>query len=115
MGQRLRAFRRMASALALLAAAVSSGEAAETDALRERGRALVAGMCAECHAVGRSDSSRHLSAPAFRSLDQRLDLDGLADRLRRGLETGHRDMPAVHLNREDARAVAAYVRSIQSP
>jgi hypothetical protein len=36
-------------------------------------------------------------------------------RLRDGLASSHRDMPVFRFSRDDARAVAAYVRAIQRP
>jgi hypothetical protein len=39
-----------------------------------RGEALVKANCARCHAVGRSDESRHPDAPPFRTLSQRYPL-----------------------------------------
>jgi mono/diheme cytochrome c family protein len=115
MRRRLGAVRRTVSAVAFLAAAVSSGEAAEADAVKERGRALTVRMCAECHAIDKTGESPHRAAPAFRDLDRRLDLDGLMERLRRGLMSGHQDMPMFRFSREEARAVATYLRSIQAP
>ena len=110
----MRATIRTAATLVLLAVAISCGEAAEADA-KQRGRALVAKMCADCHAIDKTGESPHLAAPAFRSLDKRFDLDGMAERLRRGLISGHQDMPTVRFSRDEARAVAAYLRSIQTP
>jgi mono/diheme cytochrome c family protein len=44
-----------------------------------------------------------------------MDLSELARRLRRGLLTGHEDMPMFRFKRDDADAMAAYIRSIQGP
>jgi mono/diheme cytochrome c family protein len=89
---------------------------AQTPAPRgEHGRALVQKLCAQCHAVGRSGRSPHVGAPAFRTLDRRLDLDAFVARLREGLAAGHSDMPMFRFTREDARAVVDYLRTIQAP
>jgi cytochrome c len=74
---------------------------------------LLAEMCASCHAIEKSGASPHPAAPPFRRLSRRLDIDELYDRLREGLLAGHRDMPAFRFSREDARAIRAYVRSIE--
>jgi len=103
-----------AGALALLGLLAAS-EAAALTALERRGRALAARLCAECHAIGKSGASPHAGAPAFRSLEQRADLDTFARRLRRGLMSGHHDMPMFRFSREDARAMVAYLRAIQRP
>jgi mono/diheme cytochrome c family protein len=72
-------------------------------------------MCAGCHAIGRSGQSPHIGAPAFRTLDRRVNLDTFIERLREGLTSGHPDMPTFRFTREDARAFIAYLRSIQMP
>lgn len=83
--------------------------------LQLQGLALAEKMCARCHAVGRSGSSPLNAAPAFRTLDRRVDLDTFASRLREGLVGGHPDMPVFRFSREDARALTAYLRAIQGP
>ena len=45
----------------------------------------------------------------------RIDLDAFTDRLREGLQSTHADMPSFRFSRDDARAVVAYLRSIQGP
>jgi cytochrome c len=87
----------------------------EADPRLQRGEALVKEMCAECHAIGRSGQSPRIGAPAFRTLDRRVNLDAFMDRLREGLTSGHPDMPTFRFTREDARAFIAYLRSIQMP
>jgi cytochrome c len=99
----------------LLGTSACFGQADEPTALTARGRALVGQLCAECHAVGTTGKSPRAGAPAFRQLDRRLDLDTFVDRLREGLESGHRDMPTFRFTRQDAHAVVAYLRSIQAP
>jgi mono/diheme cytochrome c family protein len=79
----------------------------------ERGRVLLNDYCARCHAIGKTGKSPHEAAPAFRTLGRSLDLDEFAIRLQRGLLPGHPDMPAFKFEKEDARAVAAYLRDIQ--
>src|SRR5262249_6169969 len=56
----------------------------------------------------------HAPAPAFRDLGNRVDLDDVTRRLREGLTSGHPDMPTFRFTREDARALTAYLRSIQA-
>jgi mono/diheme cytochrome c family protein len=80
-----------------------------------QGHALAERMCGQCHAVGKSGSSPHPAAPAFRELSRRVNLDRLTNRLREGLISGHPDMPMFRFTPEDARALTAYLRSIQGP
>ena len=78
-----------------------------------RGRMLAAEMCGKCHAIDKAGTSPHVAAPAFRTLDSRIDLDEFMDRLRGGLQSTHADMPSFRFTRDDARAVVAFLRSIQ--
>ena len=87
----------------------------ESGALERHGRALAEKMCSQCHAVGEGGSSPHRAAPAFRALNRRLDLDTFTNRMREGLVVGHPDMPMFRFAREDARALTAYLRSVQGP
>ena len=79
----------------------------------QRGRVLLEEFCARCHALGKTGASPHETAPPFRRLDRSFDLDEFAVKLQQGLLAGHPDMPAFKFNEEDARAVSAYLRSVQ--
>jgi len=107
----------LAAALAIapmaLAASASFAGDNEPGALERDGLALAERMCAPCHAIGKTGTSAHIGAPAFRQLDRRVDLDGFTRQLREGLISGHPDMPTFRFSREDARALTAYLRSIQ--
>lgn len=81
----------------------------------QRGRQILLKMCSQCHSIERAGKSPHAGAPAFREIDLRLDLDDFTDRLRTGLHSSYEDMPSVRFSREDARAIVAYLRSIQAP
>ncbi len=78
-----------------------------------RGRTLVKEFCGSCHATGRSDRSPRAAAPPLRQIGRSYDLDGFAERLQLGISSGHPDMPEFIFDRVDARAVQAYLRSIQ--
>ena len=80
----------------------------------KHGRLLVQKLCGQCHATGRSGESPHAGAPEFRRLGDLIDLDELPARLRQGLSSGHPDMPTFKFKPRDARAVLAYLRSIQN-
>jgi len=102
-----------AIALAFLGFTMAAGDAAALSALERRGRVISTRLCAQCHAIGKTDASQRIGAPPFRHLDQRVNLDTFASRLRQGLMSGHYDMPEFRFSREDARAMVAYLRSIQ--
>jgi cytochrome c len=104
---------RLAVTLMLLGISVGFAEENAPSDLEQRGGVLAERMCAECHAVGERGQSPHVGAPAFRTLERRMDLDSFMDRLREGLAVGHPDMPMFRFTREDARAFVLYLRSIQ--
>ena len=101
-----------AGRILLLAFLLAAREAAAQD-LAARGHALLSEMCSSCHAVDKEGASPHPAAPPFRVISRRFDFDDLYERLREGLSAGHRDMPSFRFTREDARAVRAYLRSIE--
>lgn len=79
----------------------------------ERGRKIVQEFCGPCHATGKSGASPHADAPPFRSFARSFDLDQFPRLLERGLSSNHPDMPEFKFNEDDARAVRAYLRTIQ--
>jgi cytochrome c len=81
--------------------------------LERQGMALAERLCGNCHAIGKTGASPQPPAPAFRELGDRVDLDDFPHRLRQGLTSGHPDMPTFRFAPEDARALTAYLRSIQ--
>ena len=78
-----------------------------------QGRALLQQFCAPCHAIGKTGRSRHAGAPPFRYLGRSYDLDQFPRMLERGISSGHPDMPEFKFSEDDAKAVQAYLRSIQ--
>jgi cytochrome c len=103
----------LAVALALLGLAMVARDAMALSAAERRGRTLAVRLCAQCHAIGKSGASPRIGAPPLRHLEQRLNLDTFASRLRQGLMSSHQDMPAFRFTREDSRAMVAYLRAIQ--
>ncbi len=103
------------AALALSALLAAAREVEALSAPERRGRVLAVRLCAQCHAIGRTDASPRPAAPPLRHLHKRVNLDTFASRLRQGLMSGHYDMPEFRFSREDARAMVAYLRSIQRP
>jgi mono/diheme cytochrome c family protein len=96
-----------------LGASACFAAAQDRDPVSARGAEIARSLCAQCHAIGTTGSSPHVGAPPFRNLDERLDLDTFAIRLRNGLTSGHPDMPTFRFSRADARALVAYLLSIQ--
>lgn len=104
---------RLLTLTLLLGCWAGTSAAQEQDKLVEQGKLLAMTFCAQCHAVSMTDASPHTQAPAFRTLDRRVDLDTFFQRLREGVSVGHPDMPTFRFGRDDARAFIAYLRSIQ--
>jgi mono/diheme cytochrome c family protein len=94
----------VAVAVSPLALASSAGE----------GQDLAQRLCASCHAIGRAERSPIPVAPAFRRMEPRVDLDQLVGRLQDGIIAGHPEMPAFKLKEHEARALVAYMRSLQA-
>jgi cytochrome c len=77
------------------------------------GRAVVERNCAMCHAVGSVGGSPNPSAPPFRDLSQRLDVDALGEGLAQGILTQHPSMPEFRLTTTEVVGVIRYIRSVQ--
>lgn len=105
---------RLLFALLMSGNSISAGLGEEADPAVARGERLAKELCASCHAVGSAGRGPRPSAPAFRVFDERLDLDGFTERLRAGLTSDHPDMPAFRFTRQDARALVAYLRTLQA-
>ena len=97
----------------LIVLGVTVATAAFAQEPAQRGGVVLEDHCASCHAVGKTGDSPRPTAPAFRTLSRSFDLDTFQVQLQRGLMTSHPDMPEFKFSEDDARAVAAYLRSIQ--
>lgn len=79
----------------------------------EQGRRIVQEFCGPCHATGKSGDSPHVAAPPFRTFARSFDLDQFPRLLQRGISSNHPDMPEFKFGEDEARAVRAYLRTIQ--
>lgn len=79
----------------------------------QQGRKIVQEFCGPCHAIGKTGASPHADAPPFRTFARSFDLDQFPRLLERGISSNHPDMPEFKFNEENARAVRAYLRTIQ--
>ena len=77
------------------------------------GRQLVGKFCSSCHAVARFGRGPNKTAPPFRTLGRKFDLDAFPGMLERGISSTHPDMPVFKFSPDDAHDVVAYLRSIQ--
>jgi mono/diheme cytochrome c family protein len=99
--------------LFLLASGPTLGQ--DDTEFEQRGQQLLHDNCSRCHAIERTGTSPHRSAPAFRTLGQRYSIDSLAEALAEGLSTGHPDMPEFIFEISEVGAILAYLQSIQVP
>jgi mono/diheme cytochrome c family protein len=81
--------------------------------LADKGQALAQRLCASCHAIGRGERSPIASAPAFRRIEPRVDLEQMIERLQDGLIAGHPEMPVFILKDDEARGLVAYMKSLR--
>jgi mono/diheme cytochrome c family protein len=92
---------------------LSSALAQDDKELLKRGRQLVTKNCSRCHAIGRTGTSPHPGAPAFRTLASRYQIESLVEGLVEGFSSGHPDMPDFVFQTDEAAAIMAYLKSIQ--
>ena len=69
---------------AILATLLALVPVARADDDLARGEALVGENCGRCHAIGRTGTSPHRQAPAFRTLGQRYPIETLEEALGEG-------------------------------
>lgn len=86
--------------------------AASADDLALRGSAIAAEKCGRCHAVGVADDSPHKITPPFRTLGADYPIPMLVDALKTGTVGGHDEMPQFDLGIEGAKALVAYIDSL---
>jgi mono/diheme cytochrome c family protein len=86
----------------------------QLSAQQQRGEALLARLCADCHALGPAGESPDANAPAFRVLGQRYKIEALEEALGEGLISGHPEMPEFRFAPDEVGAVIAYLNAIQA-
>lgn len=84
-----------------------------TDSQVARGLELVGANCGMCHAIGIDGDSPNILAPRFRDLHKKYPVDQLEESLVEGIRT-HGTMPEFTFEDEDAAAIIAYLKSIQT-
>ena len=99
--------------VATLLALLILGSAAQAQDPARHGRALLKEFCARCHAIGKTGKSPMRGALPFRTLGHSFDLDHFSRLLERGMSSSHPAMPEFKFSEDDARAVRAYLQSIQ--
>ena len=81
----------------------------------ERGRALVQANCANCHAVGETDTGKATGAIAFRDLHKKYPVEHLQEALGEGIAVGHPAMPEFKMSPQQVQDVIAYLKLLDGP
>ena len=102
------------STLALLAGAAPPAPDS-TGGNVDKGRVFAADRCGLCHATGPKGASPIRQAPPFRTLNEKYDVDGLADSLAEGISVGDPMMPEHVLKPGEIADLLAYIKSLAPP
>jgi mono/diheme cytochrome c family protein len=97
------------AALALALPALTSSAAVAYDAAR--GAKLAKHWCASCHIVSSDQTKGSDAAPPFSSIANRPDFT--ERKTARFLAHSHPRMPGVHLSRDEARDLSAYIATLK--
>jgi mono/diheme cytochrome c family protein len=106
--RRLQPCRHTAAHVLALSAALATGAAAHADSAR--GAKLARQWCASCHIVSADQARGADVAPTFASIAKRPDFT--ANRVALFLMRLHPRMPDVHLTRDEARDLGAYIATL---
>ena len=100
----------------LMAACTSAPDSGvvQGDPQISEGRFLANVHCSECHAITRSDASKHPDAPPLREISRNYPVIALEESLAEGIVVGHPDMPEYRFRPEDVAALISYLESIQT-
>lgn len=79
----------------------------------EDGRALVTMYCTDCHATEKTGESPFPTAPRFRDLHLRYDVEFLSEALVEGIVTAHPEMPQFEFDPDQAAAIIAYLKWLE--
>jgi mono/diheme cytochrome c family protein len=101
-------------AAVLVAASAQLAPAQDRRQITE-GRALARDNCARCHAIGKTGRSHVRTAPAFRDLNKRYNVDDLEEAFVEGIAVRHGEieMPEFTFSPERTAALLAYIKSLK--
>lgn len=108
----------LAGALSILLSACANTEPPATglaDAVFLPGQDIAERLCSGCHAIGRTDASRHPDSLPFRQISLHYPVRSLEEALGEGIFVGHPDMPPFQLEPRDIDNLLDYIESIQDP
>ncbi|MGO9173027.1 MAG: c-type cytochrome [Rhodomicrobium sp.] len=97
----------------LVAAVLFPGAAsAQSEATIRTGQEIAGKFCARCHAIGIKGKSNHPSAPPFRDIVAKGNVQNLEEALGEGIVVGHPDMPQFQFGPHEVGALIAYLKSL---
>ena len=90
----------------------SNASSAQMSQRAEAGHEIAERFCARCHAIGKEGNSPHESAPPFRLIVAKGNVENLEEALGEGIVVGHPDMPQFQFRPGEAGALVAYLKSL---
>lgn len=100
-------------ALVVCSLAMGPGFAVAQDDVVAEGRAMAQMYCTDCHAIDTTGESPYPTAPRFRDLHLRYNVEHLAEALVEGIVTAHPEMPQFEFDPDQAMAIIAYLKSLE--
>lgn len=90
----------------------AASEAADSDQLGKRGKAILQQNCGRCHAIEAAGESPLKQAPPMRDIYARFAPRELQAELKEGMVSKHRAMPQIDFSDEDVDAILAYLYAL---
>jgi mono/diheme cytochrome c family protein len=90
----------------------SNASSAQTSEQAEAGHEIAERFCSRCHAIGPEGNSPHQSAPPFRLIVAKGNVENLEEALGEGIVVGHPDMPQFQFSPQNVGALVAYLKSL---
>ena len=78
----------------------------------QAGHEIAERFCSRCHAIGLEGDSPHNSAPPFRLIVAKGNVENLEEALGEGIVVGHPDMPQFQFSPQNVGALVAYLKSL---
>lgn len=93
--------------------AISGVTAAQEYDPVKAGHALLTMYCTDCHATEKTGESPFPTAPRFRDLHLRYDVEFLSEALVEGIVTAHPEMLQFEFDPDQAAAIVAYLKWLE--
>ena len=90
----------------------SNASSAQMSEQAEAGHEIAERFCARCHAIGPHGDSPHKSAPPFRLIVAKGNVENLEEALGEGIVVGHSDMTRFQFSPKNVGALVAYLKSL---